>query len=136
LGYVIGGGELEIDTAKMEAIMKWIAPNNFIEVRSFFGVAQYLWKFIASFTVVVALLHAIIASSKSFQWENNQQKVFDELKRKIIQAPVLPLPNLQKPFKVEIDASGYAMGEIQMQGGRPMCYHFEVFHGVILNYPT
>jgi hypothetical protein len=23
-----------------------------------------------------------------------------------------------------------------MQGGRPVCYHFEVFHGEVLNYPT
>jgi hypothetical protein len=41
-------------------------------------------------------------------WGENQQKAFDELKRKISQAPVPTLPNLQKPFKVEIDASGYA----------------------------
>jgi hypothetical protein len=37
---------------------------------------------------------------------------------------------------VEIDASGYAMGEGLMQGGRLVCYHSEVFHGVVINYPT
>jgi hypothetical protein len=37
---------------------------------------------------------------------------------------------------VDIDASVYAMGEILMQGGRPICYHSKVFHGVVLNYPT
>jgi hypothetical protein len=46
------------------------------------------------------------------------------------------LPNLQKPFEVETDASGYAMGAIMMQGGRLVCYHSEVFHGAIFNYPT
>jgi hypothetical protein len=61
---------------------------------------------------MVAPLHAIIASDKSFQWENNQKRDFDELKRKIIQASLLALPNLHKPFKVETDASGYVMGEI------------------------
>jgi hypothetical protein len=58
------------------------------------------------------------------------------LKRKIIQALVLALLNLQKPFKVEIDASGYAMGVVLMQGGRHVCYHSEIFHRAILNYPT
>jgi hypothetical protein len=85
---------------------------------------------------VVALLHAITASGKSFQWVKNQQKAFDELKRKISQAPLLALPNLQKPFEVETYASGYAMGAILMQGGRPVCYHSEVFHGAVLNYPN
>jgi hypothetical protein len=35
LGYVIDGGELKIDPAKMEAIMKWSVPTNVTEVRSF-----------------------------------------------------------------------------------------------------
>jgi hypothetical protein len=37
LGYVISGGELKIDPAKMDAIMKWTVPMNFIEVRIFVG---------------------------------------------------------------------------------------------------
>jgi hypothetical protein len=45
--------------AKMEAIMKWLVPTNVIEVRSFVGITQYLWKFIASFSVVLAPLHTI-----------------------------------------------------------------------------
>ena len=32
--------------------------------------------------------------------------------------------------------SGYVMGAILMQGGRLVCYHSEVFHGAVLNYPT
>lgn len=32
--------------------------------------------------------------------------------------------------------SGYAMGTVLMQGGRPISYHSEVFHGVVINYPT
>jgi hypothetical protein len=68
--------------------------------------------------------------------EESTKGLFDEMKRKISQAPVLALPNLQNPFEVETDASGYAMGEVLMQGGRHVCYHSEVFHGEVLNYPT
>lgn len=28
------------------------------------------------------------------------------------------------------------MGVVFMQGGRLGCYHFDVFHGVVINYPT
>jgi hypothetical protein len=69
---MIGGGELKIDTTKREAIMKWPVPTNVIEVRSFVGVAHYLRKFIASFSVVTAPLHAITTNGKSFQWGKNQ----------------------------------------------------------------
>ena len=123
MGYVIDGGELKIDPAKIEAIMKWLVPTNVNEVRSFVGAAQYLQKSIASFSAIIAPLQAITANGKSFQWGKNQQKAFDELKRKISQALVLALPNLQKPFEVETDASGYAMGAVLMQEGRLICYH-------------
>jgi hypothetical protein len=68
LGHVIDGGELKIDYSKIKAILKWPTPTNVTKVRSFVGATQYLIKFIASFLVVVAPLHAIIASGKCFQW--------------------------------------------------------------------
>ena len=136
LGYVIGGGELKIDLVKMEAIMKYTVPTNFIKVRSFVGAARYLRKFIASFSAIVAPLHAITASGNSFRLGKNQQKAFDELKGKISQAPVLALPNLQNPFEVETDASGYAMGAFFMQGGKPLCCNFDMFHGEFSNSHT
>jgi hypothetical protein len=133
---VIGGEELKIDPAKMETIMKWPIPTNVTKVRSFVRATQYLWKLIASFSAIATQLHTIKTSGKSFEWGKNMQKAFHELKRKIGQAPVLALRNLQNPFKVETDASGYAMGAVLMQGGRPICYHFEIFQGAVLNYPT
>jgi hypothetical protein len=73
-----------------------------------------LWKFIASFLAVNAPLHTIMVSGNIFQWGKNQKKDFDEMKRNISQAPVLTLPNLQNPFKVEIVASGYAIRVVLM----------------------
>ena len=116
--------------------MKWSVPTNVFEVRSFIGAAHYRRKFTASFLAITTLLHAITTSGKSFQWGKGQQRAFEEIKKKIIQAPVLALPNLQRPFEVEIDASGYVMEVVLMQGGRSVCYHSEVFHGAVLNYPT
>jgi hypothetical protein len=89
-----------------------------------------------SFSIAVAPLHVITTSCKSFQWGKNQHKDFDERKRKVNQTPFLTLPNLQNPFEVEIDASGYAMGAILMQGERHVCYHSKIYHGEFLNYPT
>jgi hypothetical protein len=58
------------------------------------------------------------------------------MKINIGQVPVLAVPNLLIPFEVETDASGYVMGAVLMQGGRPIYYHYEVFNGAVLNYPT
>ena len=72
----------------------------------------------------------------TFQWEQKQQKAFNILKEKINTAPVLALLNVQKPFKIETNASGYTMGAILMQYCKPICYHSVTFNQVVVNYPT
>ena len=34
-----------------------------------------------------------------------------------------------------IDVIIYVMGEMLTQGGKLVCYHFELFYGVVLYYP-
>jgi len=46
------------------------------------------------------------------------------------------LPDLQRPFGIETDASDYAMGEVMMKHGKPICCHSETFNYTIINYPT
>jgi len=48
----------------------------------------------------------------------------------------LALPDLQQPFEIQTDASGYAMGESFMQWGKPIRYHYETFTHAMINYPT
>ncbi|CAL9018893.1 unnamed protein product, partial [Prunus brigantina] len=81
-------------------------------------------------------LHSLTKANQKFEWSRNHEESFQLLKRKIIEAPVLALPNLQKPFEVEADASNYAMGAVLFQDGKPIAYHSEMFSGQILKYPT
>ena len=72
----------------------------------------------------------------TFQWEGKKQKSFDTLKEKINIAPVLAPLNLQQPFEIKIDASGYTMGAVLMKYRKPIYYHSETFNQVVVNYPT
>ena len=38
LGYIVGNGQLEMDPAKLEVIVKWPKPTNATKVKSFLGV--------------------------------------------------------------------------------------------------
>ena len=71
-----------------------------------------------------------------FQWGGKHQKAFDTLKEKISTTPVLAVPDLQRPFEIQIDASDYAMGAVLTQHGKPICYHSKTFNPVVANYPT
>jgi hypothetical protein len=99
-----------------------------------------LWEqpntIIARFHGVDALLHVITTNGKCLHWEKNQHKAFEEFKGKINEALVSTLPNLQKPFEVEMNASGYAMGVVLMQRGKLIYDYSKFFHGTSMNDPT
>jgi len=47
-----------------------------------------------------------------WQWGQEQQKAFDELKGVFTMKPVLAAPDLDKEFRVEADASNYTTGGV------------------------
>ena len=105
-------------------------------MRSFLGAAQYWRKFISNFSSIVAPLHALTTLNKVYQWGGKHQKAFDTLKENISTVIVLALPDLQRPFEIQMDASDYAMGAVLTQHGKPICHHSETFNPAVVNYPT
>eukprot|EP00253_Pinus_taeda_P023129 PITA_23129 len=83
-----------------------------------------------------APLHTLTSVKQVFQWGGRQQNSFETLKEKISIVLVLALPDLQQPFKIKTDASGYAMGNVLMQQKKPIYYHSEKFSQALINYPT
>ena len=58
-------------------------------------------------------------------WGEQQQAAFDEIKEKLTQAPTFALPNFDKTFELECDASGVGIGTILLQEGHPIAYFSE-----------
>jgi hypothetical protein len=72
----------------------------------------------------------------TFQWGGKKQKAFDTLKENISTTLLLALPNVQKPFEIKVDSSGYTMGVVLMQYRKPIYYHSETFNQTVVSYPT
>jgi hypothetical protein len=100
------------------------------------GETQCWRKFNVNLSSIAAPLHAVTSIKQVFQWGGKQQNDFDALKENISSTQVLALLDLRQPFEIQTDASNYAMGEILFQHGKPICFHYETFNGVVINYHT
>jgi hypothetical protein len=56
------------------------------------------------------------------------------MKHRLFSAPLLSLPGLQQPFKIETDASDYVVGTVLTQHGHLVAYHSETISDVIWKY--
>jgi len=56
-------------------------------------------------------------------WDAKEQQAFDDLRRWVTAEPVLKQPELDKPFELEVDASGFAVGAVLLQRGEDSKRH-------------
>jgi len=57
-------------------------------------------------------MNMLTRKDEKWWWGDEQQKVFDELKKVFTSKPVLVALDLDKEFRVEADASNYATGGV------------------------
>ena len=50
-----------------------------------------------------------------FVWNEKQQRAFEYLKDRLIQAPILEYPDFERPFIIYTDASGTGLGAVLSQ---------------------
>jgi hypothetical protein len=104
-----------VDPAKVTSIVGWKIPSTVSEVWSFLGLAGYYRRFIEGFSKIAKPMTSLLEKGKEFKWTWECQKSFNQLRFKLMAAPVLVMPNLQKNFDIYCDASRQGLGCVLMQ---------------------
>ncbi|WP_457833166.1 ribonuclease H family protein, partial [Staphylococcus aureus] len=107
-----------------------------IEVRSFLGLAGYYRRFVEGFSRIATPLTQLTRKDIKFVWSKECEKSFQELKRRLISAPVLTIPSGSDGFVIYSDASGKGLGCVLMQHGKVIAYASRQLKEYERNYPT
>ena len=110
LSHVVFKEGIFVDPKKIEAVVVWERPTNITEVKSFLGLAGYYRRFVEGFSMISSLLSKLTRKHAKFEWTDECEQAFQELKHRLTTAPVLTLPLGSGNFVVYSDASRRGLG--------------------------
>jgi hypothetical protein len=126
LGHVIYAAGVAMDAAKVEGVSSWPAPCSARGLQGFLGLIGYYRKFICDFGVIAAPLTRLLRCDV-FAWDDDTQAAFQQLKTALTTGLILQMPDFEKTFVVDCDASGTGFGTVLHQGAGPVAFFSRPF---------
>ncbi|GJU50922.1 putative mitochondrial protein [Tanacetum coccineum] len=121
LGHIISAQGVSTDPSKIEAMQKWLIHSTLKHLRGFLGLTGYYRRFIKDYASINQPLVAL-TKKDAFKWNPSAELAYHKLKKAMVKAPVLALPNFEQKFVVETYASGKGIGAMLCQNGHPIAY--------------
>lgn len=121
LGHIISAEGVSMDPEKVQCIQAWPKPLTVKALRGFLGLAGYYRRFIQHFGLIAKPLTDMLKTN-NFTWTTQAETAFTHLKTAITTAPVLALPDFDKEFTIETDASGLGIGAVLTQQKHPVAF--------------
>ncbi|KAG4038431.1 hypothetical protein PC123_g26006 [Phytophthora cactorum] len=110
LGCFVGKRSLRADAAKVKTIVEWPVPKNQKDLRKWLGLANYLHKYSANYAERARPLSNLLKTDAPWCWEVGHDEAFQAVKESLLRAPILTLPDPDRPFSIICDASDFAIG--------------------------
>ena len=110
LGHIISDQGVSTDPEKTQVMLQWPIPTSFTELRAFLGLTGYYRKFVRNYGIIAKPL-TLLLRNKQFQWTDQANTAFHNLKMAMTTTPVLALPDFQAQFTFETDACIDGIGQ-------------------------
>ena len=133
LGVVIGLEGIKMEKEKVKRVLEWPTPKCVKDVQKFLGLANYYHRFIEGFASIARPLHDMVKKDKKWEWTEEQERAFRELKKRFTEKLVLVAPDLDKKMRMEVDVSDYATGGVLSMECEDKLWRLVVFLSKLLN---
>jgi len=115
LGLIISEGKLCMDPVKLKAVQDWPKPKKVKDIQQFLGFCNFYCRFVQDYSTLARPLFDLTKKDTPWAWTHLQETAFTVLQHALTSAPVLILPDYDKPFTLITNASDYATGSILEQ---------------------
>ena len=116
LGHILSDKGIQASSDKTDIVKNFPRPRNRKEVRSFLGLCNFYRRYVEGYADIVHPLNQLLRKDfKRLKWTDKCDAAFKELKEKLTSPPILAFPNLNKSFRIAVDASDFAIGYILSQ---------------------
>jgi hypothetical protein len=88
LGHIVSAEGVTVDPSKVASVTEWESPKNAGDIRSFLGLAGYYRRFIENFSKIARPMTELLKKDKKFEWTDSYEASFQELKKRLVSAPV------------------------------------------------
>jgi hypothetical protein len=122
LGHVISSAGVATDDSKISDVRDWPTPTDAKQLRSFLGLAGYYRKFDRNYANISKPLTALLTKFTPYIWTSATELAFHTLKKALVSAPVLALPDFSAQFTIETDACEYGIGVVLLQKNHPLAF--------------
>ncbi|GFS82616.1 retrovirus-related Pol polyprotein from transposon 17.6 [Trichonephila clavipes] len=115
LGFVVTPEGILIDKDKSVSINEFPVPKDQKQIKSFLGCCNFYRRYIKNFAKRALPLTNLLRKDTPFEWTSETQEAFDDIKKAILNPPVLALPDQSAELQITTDASSRGIGAVLEQ---------------------
>ncbi|KAL4021742.1 hypothetical protein IC575_020556 [Cucumis melo] len=115
LGFIVRHRGIEIDQSKIDAIQKMPRPKSLHDLRSLQGRLAYIRRFISNLAGRCQPFQKLMRKEENFVWDEACQNAFDNIKKYLLNPPVLGAPIPGEPLILYIAAQERSLGALLAQ---------------------
>ena len=122
MGHVITKDGLNPDPDKVKAAKNMPKPTCKQEALRLLGFIGYLAKFLPKLSEVAQPLRDLTRANAQFIWSRQHNKAFEDMKKLVVQHPVLKYYDVSEEVTLQREASERGLGATLMQNGQPVAF--------------
>ena len=110
------------DPSKVQDIHEMPVPQDKEDLQRFLGLMTYMGCFIRNLSQRASILRDLLKKDVPFEWAEDHQVVFNELKAAITHEARVVYYDVKKPITLEVDASMKGLGAALVQEEKPVAF--------------